>query len=101
MLGMQTKDEIIAIQKEGMERLISFAGSPKHLALMLDVPLGSTSYWRKKERISTFGMRAVMNHPILSEEFTIDELRPDKWKLEKYFSMHELYPDDHDKWELT
>jgi hypothetical protein len=77
MTLLKTKEQCVQTKKEELERLIEFAGGPNHLAKMLGTLKQYVSYWRRKGQITPNGLLLVVQHPLLSQHFTKEQLRPD------------------------
>ena len=73
----KTKDQIHEIQYEGLQSLISTAGTKAHLAKMLGVDSMVIHGWCTRGRVSKKGVLLVENHPGLSLQFSRHVLRPD------------------------
>ena len=76
MLDM-TLAELQAKQKQTLERLIEDAGSPTHLAKMLNIHPMRLRGWIDRGRVSKAGARLVAEHPSLGEHYKAEDLRPD------------------------
>ena len=72
-----TLNEIKDLQKERLAELISFAGTNKHLAFMLNKPLPTINGWCERGRISKDGAKEVEQHEKLGGKFKAEYLRPD------------------------
>ena len=72
-----TLADIQRIQKERLYLLLQEAGTVRHLAFMLDTPVGTVNGWIERGRISKVGARKVEQHPTLGIKFSAYDLRPD------------------------
>ena len=72
-----TKEELTQLHKDRVQELSKVAGSPSHLAKMLDMPFSTVQAWIARGRISKAGASAVEKHPSLGEKFTREYLRPE------------------------
>ena len=72
-----TKAALAKERKEKLTELVSVAGSVTHLAKMLNTPYSTVQGWIDRERISKDGAKKVSEHPVLSETFKAEDLRPD------------------------
>ena len=64
-------------QKKALEELIEFAGTQRHLAKMIGVPLGTVKSWISYGRISMRGAELAQKNPFIKERFPLDKLRPE------------------------
>ena len=64
-------------QEQQLESLVEAAGSPAHLAKMLNIHSMTVRGWIARKRISKEGATLVESHPSLGEYYTASLLRPD------------------------
>lgn len=74
---LYTKKELDELCKIGLDNLISEAGDQTHLARMLGVTPAVVGAWKLRGQISKKGAFAVIDHPNLSQKFTLKDIRPD------------------------
>jgi len=72
-----TLDEVHELQKSALDRLVQDAGSPSHLARMLNIHLMTVKGWIERGRVSKDGATLVETHPTLGEHHKAKDLRPD------------------------
>ena len=70
-------EELKKLHKERLDELIESAGTPKHLSLMLNVPIGTVLSWSTRGRISKEGAGLVELHITLGTKFKKNYLRPE------------------------
>ena len=72
-----TLEQLEQVQSERLSHLVTLAGNDKHLAKMLGVPVVTARGWIGRGRISRRGAELVEQHPVLSEHYGAQDLRPD------------------------
>lgn len=72
-----TLNELTEKQADSLEELVNFAGSPSHLAKMLNKDFMVVKGWLHRRRISKQGAILVEKHPTLGKRFKAIDLRPD------------------------
>ena len=72
-----TKNDLDKIHAKRTDELFEDAGSYRHLARMLDIPISTTNGWMNRGRVSKKGAKLVAEHPRFKSKFTANYLRPD------------------------
>lgn len=72
-----TLEDIKTLQKQKLQELIECAGTLKHLAFMLDIPLPTLYGWVERGRVSKEAATKIEQHETLGQKFKAEELRPD------------------------
>ena len=73
-----TKEELEALHKERLNKLLIYVGGYNHLAKMLNVASSTTQSWEERNRISKKGAeKAEKNERLKTAGFTAKYLRPD------------------------
>lgn len=72
-----TKEELEALFKERLDKLVACAGGYVHLAKMLQVTPSTVKGWVVRGRISKDGAKSILKNNSLKSKFTPEYLRPD------------------------
>jgi len=95
MMNMR-EHELEDYKAKVLGELIEYAGSVKHLSLMLDVRYTAIRAWEKQGYITGQGVTKVEQNPVLAEKFTLKYMRPDLFiqkgsnQLERFHEDEEL-----------